>query len=45
MGKIKFLTKGEVDRIVKRMSPYSLNRAWENWCRRANRPVRLMAEK
>jgi len=45
MGKIKFLSKGEVDKIVARMGPYSLNRVWENWCRRANRPVRLMKEK
>jgi HCOMODA/2-hydroxy-3-carboxy-muconic semialdehyde decarboxylase len=44
MGKIKFLSKGEVDKIVARMGPYSLNRVWENWCRRANRPVRLMKE-
>jgi ribulose-5-phosphate 4-epimerase/fuculose-1-phosphate aldolase len=29
MGDIKFLTDGEVDKI---------NRAWENWCRRADRP-------
>jgi HCOMODA/2-hydroxy-3-carboxy-muconic semialdehyde decarboxylase len=38
MGKIKFLTAGEVDRIIERTGPYSLNRAWENWCRRAERP-------
>jgi HCOMODA/2-hydroxy-3-carboxy-muconic semialdehyde decarboxylase len=42
MGKIRFLTKGETDKVIARMSPYSLNRAWENWCRRADRPVRLM---
>jgi HCOMODA/2-hydroxy-3-carboxy-muconic semialdehyde decarboxylase len=44
MGGIKFLTEGEIDRIAARMGPYSLNRTWENWCRRANRPIRLMAE-
>ena len=44
MGSVKFLTKGEADKIVARMGPYSLNRTWENWCRRANRPVRLMKE-
>ena len=44
MGGIKFLTAGEVDKIVARMGPYSLNRVWENWCRRANRPIRLMKE-
>ena len=37
MGDIKFLTRGEVDKIVARTGPYSLNRAWENWCRRADR--------
>ena len=39
MGDIKFLTPGEVDKIIARTGPYSLNRAWENWCRRADRPV------
>jgi HCOMODA/2-hydroxy-3-carboxy-muconic semialdehyde decarboxylase len=39
MGDIKFLSKGEVDRIIERTGPYSLNRAWENWCRRAGRPM------
>jgi ribulose-5-phosphate 4-epimerase/fuculose-1-phosphate aldolase len=37
MGNIKFLTAGEVDRITERTGPYTLNRAWENWCRRADR--------
>jgi HCOMODA/2-hydroxy-3-carboxy-muconic semialdehyde decarboxylase len=39
MGDIKFLTKGEVDKILERTGPYSFNRAWENWCRRAGREV------
>ena len=39
MGDIKFLTRGEVDAIISRTGPYTLNRAWENWCRRAGRPV------
>ena len=39
MGDIKFLTPGEVDAIMSRTGPYTLNRAWENWCRRAGRPV------
>ena len=39
MGDIKFLTAGEVDKIIERTGPYTLNRAWENWCRRAGRPV------
>src|SRR5215472_11214449 len=38
MGEIKFLTPGEVDTIIARTGPYSFNRAWENWCRRADRP-------
>ena len=39
MGDIKFLTAGEVDKIIERTGPYTINRAWENWCRRTNRPV------
>ena len=39
MGDIKSLTSGEVDKIMARTGPYSINRAWENWCRRADRPV------
>jgi HCOMODA/2-hydroxy-3-carboxy-muconic semialdehyde decarboxylase len=39
MGDIKFLTAGEVSKIMDRTGPYSINRAWENWCRRADRPV------
>jgi len=39
MGDIKFLTPGEVDKIMARTGPYSINRAWENWCRRAGRLV------
>jgi ribulose-5-phosphate 4-epimerase/fuculose-1-phosphate aldolase len=39
MGDIKFLTPGEVDAVIARTGPYSINRAWENWCRRAGRPV------
>ena len=38
MGEIKFLTAGEVDKVMSRTGPYTLNRAWENWCRRAGRP-------
>jgi HCOMODA/2-hydroxy-3-carboxy-muconic semialdehyde decarboxylase len=38
MGEIKFLTSGEVDKVAARTGPYTLNRAWENWCRRADRP-------
>ena len=41
MGKIKFLTRGEVDKIIARTGPYTLDRAWENWCRRAGRPAQV----
>ena len=39
MGKIKFLTSGEVDKIISRHGPFSFNRAWENWCTRAGRKM------
>ena len=42
MGDIKFLTAGEVDKIIARTGPYGINRAWENWCRRAGRPFQPM---
>jgi ribulose-5-phosphate 4-epimerase/fuculose-1-phosphate aldolase len=44
MGDIKFLTAGEVDKIMARTGPYSINRAWENWCRRAERPVTALED-
>jgi ribulose-5-phosphate 4-epimerase/fuculose-1-phosphate aldolase len=37
MGEAKFLTPGEVDKVAARTSSYGINRAWENWCRRAGR--------
>jgi ribulose-5-phosphate 4-epimerase/fuculose-1-phosphate aldolase len=40
MGDVKYLTKGEVDAVMARTAAYSINRAWENWCRRADRPFR-----
>ncbi len=40
MGKIKYLTKGEVNKIIARVTDYTLNRAWENWCRAVDRPYR-----
>jgi HCOMODA/2-hydroxy-3-carboxy-muconic semialdehyde decarboxylase len=39
IGDITYLTPGEVEKIVARTGPYTLNRAWENWCRRAGRPM------
>jgi HCOMODA/2-hydroxy-3-carboxy-muconic semialdehyde decarboxylase len=44
MGKIKFLSKGEVDKIMASMSPYTLDRAWENWARRAGRTAQIADE-
>ena len=37
MGKIKFLTAGEVDKILATTGAVAFDRAWENWCRRAGR--------
>jgi HCOMODA/2-hydroxy-3-carboxy-muconic semialdehyde decarboxylase len=39
LGEIKFLTAGEIEMIVARLNDYSLNRAWENWARRAGRQM------
>jgi len=36
---VTYLTRGEVDTIIERTGPYSFNRAWENWCRRAGRKM------
>src|SRR5258708_30212580 len=40
MGEVKFLTAGEVDKVASRTGSYGINRACENWCRRAGRPFR-----
>jgi ribulose-5-phosphate 4-epimerase/fuculose-1-phosphate aldolase len=39
LGDIKYLSPGEIDKIVERLNDYSLNRAWENWARRAGREM------
>ena len=39
MGAINFLSKGEIDKILERTASYTINRAWENWCRRAGRAM------
>jgi ribulose-5-phosphate 4-epimerase/fuculose-1-phosphate aldolase len=44
MGEIRYLTAGEVDKVIGRTGPYTINRAWENWCRRADRPVAVLEE-
>src|SRR4029077_18120302 len=43
MGEVQFLTAGEVDKVASRRGSYGINRAWENWCRRANRPLQAEA--
>jgi ribulose-5-phosphate 4-epimerase/fuculose-1-phosphate aldolase len=40
LGEIKFLSAGEIDKIVGRLNDYTLNRAWENWAHRAGREMR-----
>jgi HCOMODA/2-hydroxy-3-carboxy-muconic semialdehyde decarboxylase len=40
MGKIKFLSKGEVDKVAATTTAANVNRAWENWCRHADRAYR-----
>jgi HCOMODA/2-hydroxy-3-carboxy-muconic semialdehyde decarboxylase len=40
MGKVKFLTKGETKKVADTTTPANVNRAWENWCRKADRPYR-----
>jgi ribulose-5-phosphate 4-epimerase/fuculose-1-phosphate aldolase len=40
MGKVKFLSKGEVAKVISTTSAANVNRAWENWCRKADRPYR-----
>lgn len=39
LGGVKYLTDGEVDKVINRTGPYTIDRAWENWCRRAGRPM------
>jgi ribulose-5-phosphate 4-epimerase/fuculose-1-phosphate aldolase len=39
LGTVKYLSDGEVEKIVNRTGPYTIDRAWENWCRRAGRTV------
>jgi ribulose-5-phosphate 4-epimerase/fuculose-1-phosphate aldolase len=39
LGSIKYLTDGEVDKVINRTGPYTIDRAWENWCRRAGRQM------
>jgi hypothetical protein len=39
--KVRYLTKGETQKVAATMhQPISVNRAWENWCRKADRPYK-----
>ena len=38
--KVKFLTKGETQKVAATTSMANINRAWENWCIKAGRPFR-----
>lgn len=38
LGDITFLSDGEVEAILNRRGPYTFERAWESWARRAGRP-------
>jgi hypothetical protein len=40
MGKVRFLTKGETEKVAATTTPANVNRAWENWCRKAERPYK-----
>jgi ribulose-5-phosphate 4-epimerase/fuculose-1-phosphate aldolase len=40
LGKVKYLSAGEIEKVMERHGPYTINRAWENWCRRAGREMR-----
>jgi HCOMODA/2-hydroxy-3-carboxy-muconic semialdehyde decarboxylase len=37
---VRFLTDGEVDKVIETTSPANVNRAWENWCRSVGRPYK-----
>ena len=43
LGSIKYLTDGEVEKVINRTGPYTIDRAWENWCRRAGRTMTVTA--
>jgi len=38
LGEITFLSDGEIDAILRSRGSYTFERAWEYWCRRAERP-------
>jgi HCOMODA/2-hydroxy-3-carboxy-muconic semialdehyde decarboxylase len=43
MGEVTYLAKGEVEANTKGRAGFTLERAWENWCRAANRPYHAQA--
>ncbi len=43
LGNVKYLTEGEVEKVINRTGPYTIDRAWENWCRRAGRTMTASA--
>lgn len=45
MGNITFLTDGEVETILASRKSFTFERAWERWCRRADRPYELPPER
>jgi ribulose-5-phosphate 4-epimerase/fuculose-1-phosphate aldolase len=42
MGDVKYLSSGEVDAVIARTSGFTVDRGWEYWCRRADRPARAL---
>jgi len=38
LGDITFLSEGEVAAVIRTRGPFTFERAWEFWCRRAGRP-------
>jgi hypothetical protein len=38
LGKITFLSEGEVAAVLRTRGSFTFERAWEFWCRRAARP-------
>jgi ribulose-5-phosphate 4-epimerase/fuculose-1-phosphate aldolase len=38
MGDVVYLSDGEIETITKGRAGFTIERGWENWCNRANRP-------
>jgi len=39
MGRVTFLSEGEIAEVLRSRKSFTFERAWEYWCRRAGRPV------